>query len=70
MSEYFGAAEFEALKSRLVMDAYERNAVSIVKKGGVWWFERCESNRVYNTIRNCMKKYFPELRFLYEEAEA
>ena len=64
--EYFGANEFAAMKSKLIMNAYERNGVSIVKKDSVWWFEHCKSNRVHDVICNRMKKCYPELTFLYD----
>ena len=51
-----------------IKDAYDTNDLTIVKPKdrNVYYIERCPS-RLFNIVIKEMKKYFPELRYLYDE---
>lgn len=65
--KYFAEQDFAALNSKLINDAYQRNSVSIIVfDGRKWAFEGGCSDRLYVCIRKRMKKYFPDLKYLYD----
>lgn len=48
-----------------VYNAYDENELTIVKDGNVWYFEHCP-NGLDKKVKKLMKKYYPELTYLYE----
>lgn len=66
---YFTEQDFASLNSKLINDAYQREAVTIIVfDNRIWTFEGACSDRYCKPIRKRMKKYFPDLKYLYEEA--
>lgn len=51
-----------------IKNAYDRNNLSIIRRGGCWYMEGCP-DRIYNTIKKEMEKHYPTLRYLYDKTK-
>ena len=65
--DYLSADLAEKTNKSSIKNAYDRNELSIVSKDGVYWFEGCPE-RIRNTVFSEMKKFYPELKYLYDKS--
>lgn len=69
------SSEYEYLESELakksgnkkINDAYQTNDLTIIKRGEVWYTERCPKG-LGSVVKAEMKKYYPDLKYLYGES--
>ena len=56
-----------SLKSnkKSIENAYQRGDLTIVVSTGVYWFEQIP-DRIYKTVKDEIKKYYPDLVYLYD----
>lgn len=48
-----------------IKNAYERGDLTIIVSSGVFWFEHIP-DRIYTTVKQEIKKYYPDLVYLYD----
>lgn len=51
--------------NKRIEDAYQAGDLTIIKRGDTWYAEKCP-DKIYNVVKREMKKYYPELTFLYD----
>lgn len=64
---YLEAELAKKSKNKDIEDAYQSNDLTIIKRGNVWYTERCP-NGLGRVVKDEMKKYYPELKHLYGES--
>lgn len=65
--DYISADLADKTNKSSIKNAYDRNELSIVSRDGVYWFEGCPE-RIRNTVFSEMKKFYPELKYLYDKS--
>lgn len=63
--EYITADLCHKTRYLSIKSAYDRNGLSIIRRGSFWYTEGC-TTRIFNTVRREMKRLYPELMYLYE----
>lgn len=65
--EYITSELVKKTKYKSVVEAYQRNLFSVIKRGGVFYIEGygC-SDRTYNLIVKETKRIYPELIYLHD----
>lgn len=48
-----------------IESAYQRGDLTIIVSAGVYWFEAIP-DRIYTLVKKEIKKYYPELIYLYD----
>lgn len=69
MPESYITSEFASkTKYKSIKNAYDRNDLSIVVRGGFWYAERC-SSKIFSTVKREMNRIFPYLFYAFEGEE-
>lgn len=55
----------ERTNKKSIYNAYQKGDLTIVERSGVYWFEHIP-DRIYNLVKSEMKKYYPQLVYLYD----
>lgn len=66
-SKYIDREVVEKTNNQKIKDAYDRNELSILVRGDVWYTERCPKG-LAKELKAEMKRLYPELRHLYGES--
>ena len=66
-SKYIDREVAEKTNNQKIKDAYDRNELSILVRGDVWYTERCPKG-LAKELKAEMKRLYPDLRHLYGES--
>ena len=63
--EYITSDFAKNSKYSSIKNAYDRNDLSIIVNGSVWYTEGCPA-KIQNTVRREMKRLYPHLIYLWD----
>lgn len=49
-----------------IYNAYQRNNLTVVNVGSVWWLECCYPDGLCKTVKSEMCRLYPSLTYLYD----
>lgn len=52
-------------KYKGIINAYQRNTLSVIKRGNYWYTEGCP-DKIFNCVKREMKRLYPTLEYLYD----
>lgn len=56
----------EKTKYKTIKKAYQTNDLTIVLNDNVWWFEKCNGNKLFDLVCKEMERLFPKYTYIYE----
>lgn len=65
--EYIESIIAENTNKKSIINAYDRNDISILSDGKIYYFEKCRgSENFVKCVKNEIKRLYPELIYLYD----